>query len=337
MSKRITLAILVSTFVLLAGCSTTIKDIGTYRPAPMIEADIMPSQEQIETKRTKVVIFETDDSAVARRDMNAGQVMTRTMEEKLSEGGVEVIDRNLAPKMRDEITLAEAKGAGSYSGPAVANFAVRAIINNADYSNRFYQRTYYCDPKTKKCYTTPEHCVHSGKMTGSIRIYEIPSLRLVETINVSGSSSLRTETSYCDNSADRIGDLVRKAVDDGVRSSRTELQNMFAPKGYVVEKRVFDGKVIFKVAFGKSQGAKSQDKLNFYTLRREENAFTKKVDFEEVKIMEGTISDLVFPEYCWVVPENLEKAKRIRLGDYVKIEYKKGFLESLSGVGKLLQ
>lgn len=337
MSKSVVLAVLMSVFTLLAGCSTTIKDIGAYRAAPMSEADILPSQEQIETRRTKIVIFEADDTAVTNRNINAGRVMTRTMEEKLSEGGVEVIDRNLAPKMRDEITLAEAKGAGNYSGPAVANFAVRAVIGNADYSNRFYQRTTYCDPKTRKCYSTPEHCIHSAKMTGSIRIYEIPSLRLIETINVSGSSSLRTETPHCDRSSERVSELVLKAVEDGVRGSRTELQNLFAPKGYVVEKRVYDGKVIFKVQFGKSQGAKSQDKLNFYTLRKEENAFTKKVDFEEVKIMEGTISDLVFAEYCWVVPESQEKAKQIRLGDYVKIEYKKGILESLSGVGKLLQ
>lgn len=40
----------------------------------------------------------------------------------------------------------------------------------------------------------------------------------------------------------------------------------------------------------------------FDTVRKDENAITKKVDSEEVKIMEGTISDLVSDSYCWVVP-----------------------------------
>lgn len=337
MRMRIAGSALCLAMVFLSGCATTIKDLAAYKNAPMSEADIMPTPEQFESKRTKVVIFEADDSAVTRRNANAGSVMSRTMEAKLSDGGVEIIDRNMAPKLRDEITLSEAKGSGSYSGPAVANFALKSIVNNADYSNYFNQASRYCDSKTGKCYVTPANCVHSGRMNGSIRIYAIPSLQLIDTINVKGYASVTTETPYCDNSGDRAGEMIRKAVEDGVVSSRTELQNLFAPKGYVVEKRVSGDKVIFKVMFGKAQGAKSQDKLNFFTVRKDENAITKKVDFEEVKIMEGTISDLVSDSYCWVVPNDLNMAKRIRLGDYVKVEYKKGFLEGIGNVGKLLQ
>lgn len=336
MSKRALLTVSLC-MIFLTGCATSIKDIGAYKSAPMAEADVMPTPEQLESKRTKVVVFETDDLAVAQRGVNAGAVMSRTIEAKMSEGGVEIIDRNLASKLRDEITLSEAKGSGNYSGPAVASFAIKSFINNVGYSNQFNQASRYCDPKTGKCYVTPANCVHKGTMNGSIRVYEIPSLRLVTTINVSGSESVKTETSYCDRSSDRANELMRKAVEDGVKSSRTELQNQFAPKGYVVEKRVFDGKVIFKVMFGKGQGAKSQDKLNFFTIRKEENAFTKKVDYEEILVVEGTISDQITEGYCWVVADDADKAKRIRLGDYVKVEYKKSFLENVSGVGKMLQ
>lgn len=323
--KNRCLILLLAAASLMSGCATTIKNLGEYKSSPMMEADILPTPEQMESTRTKVVVFDADDGAVRQRDTTSGAVMTRSVESVLSHGGVEIIDRSLATALRDEVTLAEAKGTGEYSGPAVAAYALKPVLSNANYFTSFTQAARYCDPKTKKCFVIPPSCSHSASMNGSVRIYEVPSLRLLNTVAVSGGASYSTETNYCEKSADIAKQLINQAIENGVNNYRTDLQNLFAPKGYVVEKRTLGSKVIFKVMFGQSQGAKSQNKLKFYTLRREENAFTKKVDYEEIQVAEGVISDQISANYCWVVPDDKDDAKKIRLGDYVKIFYERSF------------
>jgi hypothetical protein len=88
-----------------------------------------------------------------------------------------------------------------------------------------------------------------------------------------------------------------------------------------------DKNVIFKVMVGKAHGASSQDKLTFYTVRKNENRLTKKVEFEEVPLTTGVLSDQITDDYAWIVPDDLNKARQIRLGDFVKVVYKKGLFD----------
>lgn len=322
MKKQIAVMLLAIAGAGLSGCSTTIKDLGAYRSAPMMEADVMPNKDQLEARRIKVVVFEAEDSS-GRRIAQAGSVMTQSLASKVSDGGSEIIDRNLANKLQEEVSLAEAKGVGSYSGPAVADFAIKAVLGSINYGNKFVQASTICDKKGR-CNTYPAHCEHSAGMAGTVRVYEIPSLRLVTSINVNGSAYVSTET-YC-NSSPAEG-LMLKSIENGIHSARTEVQNLFAPKGYVVEKRVNGDKSIFKVMFGTSQGAKSQNSVKIFSLRKNENQLTGKTTVEEIPIATGTISDQVTSEHSWVVVDSADVAKQIRLGDFVKVVYKKGMLE----------
>lgn len=310
--------------ILLSGCATAIKDLPSYRPAPLLETDIMPSPGMLESRRAQVVVFEVDDSAVRRRTALVGNVMTRAIEARLSEGGVEIIDRNMAMTLRDELNLAEAKGQGSYAGPSVANFAVKASITNADFTSEYVQIQLV---RTKKgTYWEPAHCNYRAQVSGTLRVYEIPSLRLLANVNLAGPAFLSSEERCNDTRADA---LIRQAAEEAVKRYRTEFQNLFAPKGYVIEKRVKGDKAIFKIMLGSNQGVKSQDKLSFYTLHQNTNPLTQKTSYEDVLLTEGVVSDLLGPDYSWVVPLDQAKAKTIRLGDFVKIVFKKSALESV--------
>jgi hypothetical protein len=323
-SSKTLLAVLVLTLV--SGCATQIKDIGSYRPAPMADTDVMPTPEQLEAKRTKVLVFEADDKAVRDRLNDAGVLKARKIEEVLSGSSVEIVDRSLAMKLRDEIALAEAKGDGSttYSGPEVASVAVRSFITDVGAGSKYTPASQY--EYKGKLYQVAHSCNYTGYATGGMRFYEVPSLRLMGTFALKGNVSV-SENAYCRNDQGVLLGLARQAVEDSVHRSRADIKNMFAPKGYVVEKRVMDKNVIFKVMVGKTHGAASQDKLTFYTVRKNENRLTKKVEFEEMPITTGVLSDQIGEDFAWIVPDDLDKARQIRLGDFVKIVYKKGFFD----------
>lgn len=324
-------AILKTTLILVAvamvsGCATQIKDIGAYRQAPMADTDVMPTAEQLQSKRTKVLVFEADDKAVRDRLTDAGLLKARKIEEVLSGSSVEIVDRSLALKLRDEISLAEAKGDGStsYSGPEVASVAVRAFITDVGAGSKYTPASQY--EYKGKIYQVAQSCNYTGYATGGIRVYEVPSLRLMGTFALKGNVSV-SENAYCREDQSVLTGLARQAVEDSVHRNRADLKNMFAPKGYVVEKRAMDKNVIFKVMIGKAHGAASQDKLTFYTVRKNENRLTKKVEFEEIPLTAGVLSDQITDDYAWIVPDDSDKAKQIRLGDFVKVVYKKSFFD----------
>jgi len=290
------------------------------------DTDVMPTQDQLQAKRTKVLVFEADDKAVRDRLRDAGVLKARKIEEVLSGSSVEIVDRNLALKLRDEIALAEAKGDGSttYEGPEVANVAVRAFITDVGAGSQYTPASRY--ESKGKIYQVPHVCNYTGFATGGLRVYEVPSLRLMATFSLKGNASV-SENAYCRDDQSVLIGLARQAVEDSVHRNRADLKNMFAPKGYVVEKRALGKDVIFKVMVGKTHGAASQDKLTFYTVRKNENRLTKKVEYEEVPIVTGVLSDQIGDDFAWIVPDDLDKAKQIRLGDFVKVVYKKGFFD----------
>jgi hypothetical protein len=310
--------------LLLSACATTIKDLSAYRPAPLLEADFMPSREMLTSRRAQVVVFEAENSAAQQRAPQLGTVLTRAIEARLSESGAEIVDRDVALTLRDELTLAEAKGQGSYAGPAVANFAVKTTLTNANFSSEYVQLQLV---RTKKgTYWEPAHCNYRAQVSASLRVYEIPSLRLLGNANLVGPAYLSSEERCNDSRADA---LLRQAAEEAVKRNRTEFQNLFAPKGYVIEKRVSGSKAIFKIMLGSTQGIKSQDKLAFFSLQQNVNPLTQQTSFEEVQLVEGVVSDQISPDFCWVVPLDQTRASKIRLGDFVKVVYRKSALESV--------
>jgi hypothetical protein len=62
--------------------------------------------------------------------------------------------------------------------------------------------------------------------------------------------------------------LVHNAVEEALNGQRTQLQNIFSQKGFVVDKRVNKNDMkdmIFRVSLGKNDGLKQGTKLEVYT------------------------------------------------------------------------
>src|SRR5256885_8054 len=85
----------------LCGCAGAAVNLGSYQNATLAPADVMPTREQLSTTRVKVVVLPADDTSVGsvNREARAGEVMRRALEQDVSEGGTEIVDRTLNEKL----------------------------------------------------------------------------------------------------------------------------------------------------------------------------------------------------------------------------------------------
>jgi hypothetical protein len=319
--KETTPGIFFSAFILatclLSGCVTKI-DKSAYKDADLREGEILPSKAQLKQERAKIVVLETENRLAHSGEQSAGELFAVAIEAELNDSATEIVDRSLSKKLNNELKLAEINGVGSYTGPQVAQYAIRGQINSLDYSVKKSSQIISGVFKDKK--HIPVHYDHKASIGGLIKIYELPSLRLLNSISVTGSASEDDSETVKNQSTG--ASLLKKAISFAISDKGHELKNFFAPKGYVVERRVNDLQSIFKVLMGHAQGAKPGDNIVFYSLKKKKaNAFTGKEQPEEVRIAQGKISDNVEEGESWVIVDDKTSADKIMLGDYVKVKY----------------
>ena len=322
--------------VFLTGCaSNQVTDLHLFKEQPMSKAEIMPTEEELNSARTRVLVLESEDASTKVKLNGAGLIHAKKIEEVLSATGVELVDRKLAKNLDREIAAAAAKNgasAGSTSGIA-AQYAIKGFIQDVGVGAQYNPPRQICGKKGKNCRQTQESCVYSGSSSGGIKIYELPSLRLIRVLNLSGEES-SISAGRCSEGRGSLESLAQKGIESSVETGSAQLKNIFAPKGYIVSKRLNGSKVIFKVMLGTVNGARTKDKLLIYTLKKTTNALNNQVEIEEIPLGAAVVSDQIKEDYAWIVPEDSDKANQVRLGDFVRIDYKKGMLEALSDVGK---
>lgn len=314
---RFFVSILIATS-LLPGCATKV-DKNIFHDIVLKEGEILPGKNQLKQEQAKIVVLETEKRLTHANGDQLGEVFAIAIEKELNETGVNVVDRKLSSLLSNELKLAELNGVGSYTGPQVAQYAIRGQINSADYavtkSAQLISRLF----KNKN--DIPVHFDHKVKVGGTIKIYELPSLRLLTAINVSGSAN-ENDSEAGENQATATT-LLKTAINHAINDQSHELKNFFAPKGYIVEHRANATQSMFKVLMGREQGAKPGSNIVIYSLRRKSNDALSggKVPIEEIQVAQGTISDRVSDTVSWVVVDDKDSSGKVRLGDYVKVKY----------------
>jgi hypothetical protein len=310
----------------LAACKAPKIDGGAaaWNEATLRDADVVPANTD-PSRRTRVVVIPSEDSASAR-GAGLAAVASSALETMLGSGGVEVIDRKLAGKLEDELKVAELKGSGSYGGPDVADYAIRVVMGNAGWNSTYVNASQYKNPLTGKIDTIPASYTHTATSQMSLKIFQLPSLKLVDQMDASGKVN-NTGQQRAAGPGDALG-LMRTATDSGIKGKRNEVLNEFAPKGYITDKRTKDKKAIFRVQLGKNTGAKQGDKVEIWTVQKVGNSF------DEVSLGTGVMSDLVGNEGSWILVEDEKLASRVRKYDYVKVKMGGGFFDSLNNLLK---
>lgn len=338
MMKRILLILCASSTFLLSGCFGTfpIKITDYSGPRSMQPTDPLPTPEQIEIGKSKVVIFAPDESGLELASKaKVGHSIETALVQFISVTGSEIVDRGIPKKLKQELQLAEMKGSSSYEGPNVADYAITGKVSTVNAGAKFTEASQWTDNKGEVHYISAK-CKYTAQVAANISIYKLPKLSFLKTISIDESASVSEDTrrNSCPQTNSSKEALVRQAASDAVEDAKEEFQNFFAPKSYVLERRVREKDSIFKLSKGATAGFAYKSDVTFYHLDKSYNALTKKTTIEEYEVTEGTVSNLIGDEHAWVLVEDAEKANQIMLGDYVKVVYDEGFFGSVWSLAK---
>lgn len=311
----------------LTGCASSISLSEYQQDATLQPAARLPTEADLSRQgRAKVVVFETDDSNLEKaRRAQAGNTLTREIEQMLGANGAEVIDRGIATKLGQELQLAEVKGVGGYEGPSVANYAVKPTITQAEYDMNHVPATSVTNKKGKTTHT-PASYNHKASVNISLRVYEIPSLRQVKTVN---GRALNANTTSDNGSHDLAVSMLRAATQKALNDASSEFLNLFTPKGYVLGRRDKGNKSIFRISIGSDQGIVPGNKIMLFTEQESIHPITRKTTYDKIPVVDGKVTDNVTANDAWIVAEDDGKARRVRLGDLVEVVHRDSILKTL--------
>jgi len=324
--KKIWLSLVIVTI----SCAPTIKKFDAYQKAPMLKANLMPSKEVVEGRPVKVAIFplETDGLLVAK-NTKLGSSIAIDIESLLTKDKlVELIDRKASQKLEKEVELAEMKSNKTYEGPVVADYIISGSINKANFTSQYISAKHSFNIESGSYSYVPPKWNYISEVGGNIKIYAIPSLSIVRTFEIDGTSKM-SENAKSKTSAKTEDDyLVKEASRNALNNISIDLKNYFAKKGYILEKKVLKGQTIFKISLGTKDGMKQGQKLIIYSKKEERNSITGEVEIIESKITKAVVADIINAKSSWIIIKNKNDIEKIRLGDIVKAEYKKSFWQS---------
>ena len=341
---------LLALFFIVTSCTPTIKNFDKYQKQFISKSEFMPDEKTLENKLLKVAIFDFEEGDIeVAKQSNLGKSVATNMESILSKYRLaELVDRKATEKLQKEVQLSEMNKTGSYKGPKLADYAVSGSIANANFANKYVAGSTYVNPKTGDAISIPPKFVYSSQVVGNIKIYELPSLTVIDTIELDGKS-VRTENVQQDGGislggiqiggtqeggVQRDDGLVREAGADAVDEAESAIRNAFAKRGFILEKRTFDGKSIFKVNLGSEDGVKHGDKFELIGQYEVENSITGKSEVERRVVGLGVISDKIDPKNCWIILEDAKKADVARIGDMIKMKYSKSAMKSFAKMAK---
>ncbi len=321
--------------VVISGCASLDIEPALLALATLEKAEHLPPKSALADGSLRVAVsrFEiagTGTSAKIAEDVGLPAVMATKLEALIGETGAKLVDRRDADTLLAEVMRAEEAGR-VYAGAPIADYVVRGTVDGATMSARFQEKQSWQD-KEGKTHVIPPKCQYSASVNGRVRFYAMPSLEVDLTVPVSGQSGTTEDTrrqESCQIGVDQYR-LVTRAGETAIQQQRTAFMNLFAPKGYVLEKRT-DGKKIFafKISIGKNKRLMTGANVNFFTLKTVTNPLTNVTTTEEHFVAQGLVTTAIGNDYAWVLVKDGEKADRIRLGDYAKVDYERSLLQQL--------
>ncbi|AHI30128.1 hypothetical protein [Marinobacter similis] len=260
---------------------------------------------------SKVVIFEVDTSnAKVAKESEAGSSIQFALDGYINEAGAELVDRNLAAKLKDEVIRAEMGGAGAYQGAPVADYAVRTTVTGASFGAEFKEASRWTDDDGKT-HVTPASCNYASRVGLSVDVYTVPELKRVKSLRGTGSTSA-SEDARNSNCSKGGPSLVRRAAEDAVYEIQEELKAFLAPTGYVLHGfETAEGKYILKTTLTKAIGAKEGKGVRIINVTEEGDRYP---------IGEGKIATPLVQSGAFVVVDE-ETISRVRIGDEVRVDH----------------
>ncbi len=324
MFKVKSLATLTVITLILTGCNSTqienADEVFTDNRflVEIPDATIMPSKAELQGTRIKVVVLDTKINSDADFEKGAVREVSSKIENGLINAGVEIVDRSLAGKLSDEISVFEATGRFSGAGLSVADIAILPSVSNVQISSGYTPSNNYT--KDGKSYTNPATCNYSSQMRGNAKLYKLPDLQLIEGVVIEGdySSSGPVTSRSCNISSTMASGLAANAAEDAINESINQIQKHMSGQSYVVEYRKMDGKHFALITMGSSSGLKTGQKIQFAKQAERYSRLEDKTTVVEVPYsFEGVVSNIVRDNTAWIIVDE-EAENKLHFGDLAK-------------------
>ncbi len=208
------------------------------------------------------------------------------------------------------------------------DYAIEGEVANVGFSSQYYGAIYFPDGTLQR----PARYEYTASVQGNVKIYELPSLNVIETIQFSGSA---TEVEDVKSEGISIGkfslnsksqaknfdaNLAKVALKKALARSSASIKNVFAKTGYIMEKRVLGDKSIFLISLGTNDGIRQETKVKIIQKYEELNVLTGKTEILQKQISTGKVADRNEETKVWIVVPK-ESANGIKLGDIAKVVY----------------
>ncbi len=311
---------------LLVGCTSLNVNLLDYPEAPMERAPRMPSTQELKGDAVRVAIsaFEiagTGDGARLAHQASLPAVMATAVETQVGRTGAKIVDRRDAEALMAEVLRIEEAG-GVYRGEPIANYVIHGTVDGANIGKRFQEQQQWTD-KDGKVHVIPPKCQYASAVSGRLRIYKMPSLAVERTVPLSyeyQTSEDARSSNDCTIGAQQYPYLA-KAAEAAINNGRGDFLNLFAAKGYVLNKRT-DGKTyLFKISIGTNKRLQKGLYVDFFRLEDVTHLITGQTTTETRKIASGRVSSEIAADHAWVLVKDDQAAERIRLGDAIRIRF----------------
>ncbi len=323
-----------------SSCAPTIKDLSLYQKQYLTKSKYLPSKDELKGKTPTMVVFPLEVSNNTARRSSLDKSVASNIENILTKNKlVKLVDRRAAKILEKEIKLSELNNTGSYKGPQISDYAISGSISDAGFNKKYIAASSYLNPDSGQYVNTPAKFRYSANVSGNIKVYKLPSMNVDQNIEFRGSAT-RSENVQTQGGV-RIGavavggtqsagkskddNLVRKAAQNAIANIEVEIKNALSARGYVLEKRVNeDGDLIFKVTVGSRNGIEHGDDVEIVGKFDVSNPITNDYEVEKRSVAKGVISNIIQPRFAWIIVKDKKTAAKIRLGDVVKLKYKRG-------------
>lgn len=343
--------------ILLVSCATNIKNFEKYEKSPLLELEEMPSKEQVNNSLPRVVIVAEKPELEHVAKTNAHNVVKNSLTTLLeTQMFASVVERNDNEAIAKEMKIAEFEGKPlsgmssvdyvikvdvstiTFSRQHKTNFAavaanVGTTVAIAGASSRNNGGIYFAGANPNLSTTQYEY---TSSIDGTIKIYEIPSMKMLKIIPLKATASeseVASTTSgfnagfisFTDqkpiDSKSEDGNLAYEAIQDAIDNAIPEVKRFIKKSAYILEKRVYQSKAIYAINRGSNQGFRAEDKLSIYRIESERNNLTDEDDSVEQLVCKGVVAkNTLQKERGWAVFDSKCQDK-IRLGDKASVEY----------------
>ena len=329
--KKVYLLLLIGGVTIgLTGCSGKLK-LSKYRPTNLKKGKYIPSKEQLDGNgASKIIIMDISDNNIEiAKKAQLGKSMASNINKELSEDKNVKILKRVSSSNYKEILSKEIKAAelGKEIGEDIgqADYLLTGQLSNVTFKNMF-REAYTTTNKKGKTTRHPARIIYKACVEGTLKVFDLPNLNEIKSKSFDECSSSSEEARSPRDAKPSNGSLERKAGSKAMNSVSYDLKNLFTPKGYIFEMRKDGDDYIIKTALGSKVGAKKGEKVEIYTIEDVNNPITGETTQTNVLIGKGEVSDKVTPLYSWIVLNELEDGREIKLGDYIKIKYKESLI-----------